>query len=72
MMDNYSLEKLLTARQVANLLQVHITTVKRWSRSGMLKSYRLGSRGDLRYREADVLAFLNAGATGVKEEEAAS
>ena len=52
------LGKLLTARQVAEFLQVHITTVRRWSRNGVLKSHQIGYRGDRRYSEADVLGFL--------------
>jgi excisionase family DNA binding protein len=51
-------ETLLTARQIADLLQVHITTVRRWSRSGELTSYRLGSRGHRRYTAKDVDVFL--------------
>ena len=53
-----SLEMMLTNRQVADFLQVSICTVRRWSDKGMLKYYRVGSRGDRRYRRADVLSFL--------------
>lgn len=35
---DYSMEKLLTARQAAELLQTHITTVRRWSQSGRPES----------------------------------
>ena len=52
------LETMLTARQVANFLQVSISTVRRWSDSGMLKCYRVGSRGDRRFRRQDVLRFM--------------
>jgi len=52
------LEMMLTNRQVADFLQVSICTVRRWSDKGMLKFYRVGSRGDRRYRRADVLRFL--------------
>ena len=69
MMYNHPPEKLLTARQVADLLQVHITTVRRWSRNGMLKSYRLGCRGDRRYRQNDVFVFLSMGAEQESREE---
>ena len=51
-------ETMLTARQVADFLQVHISTVRRWSDQGILKSYRVGLRRDRRYRQEDVLEFL--------------
>ena len=52
------LEAMLTVRQVADFLHVSICTVRRWSNKGMLKYYRVGSRGDRRYRREDVLRFL--------------
>ena len=57
-MKNDQLETMLTARQVADFLQVSISTVRRWSDKGMLKFYRVGSRGDRRYQRKDVLRFL--------------
>ena len=53
------IERMLTARQVADFLQVSICTVRRWSDKGMLRFYRIGSRGDRRYLHEDVLQFLN-------------
>jgi excisionase family DNA binding protein len=50
----------MTAREVASLLQTHVTTVRRWSRSGALKSYRIGPRGHRRYLPKDILACLHA------------
>jgi excisionase family DNA binding protein len=52
---------LLTIRDVANFLNVHINTVRRWSRKGILKSYRISRRGDLRFRQEDIDAFLMKG-----------
>ena len=57
-MRDPQLETLLTARQVSDFLQVSIATVRRWSGSGMLKCYRVGSRGDRRYRREDVIRFV--------------
>ena len=54
-----SLESLMTARQVADFLQVSVCTVGRWSRQGSLKFYRIGGRGDMRYRLEDVIRFLD-------------
>jgi excisionase family DNA binding protein len=51
-------ETMLTVRQVADFLHVSISTVRRWSDSRMLKSYRVGPRGDRRYLRDDVLSFL--------------
>ena len=48
----------LNTRDVARLLQAHVTTVRRWSSSGLLKSYRLGPRGHRRYLKEDILACL--------------
>jgi len=50
---------LLTARQVARLLNVHVNTVRRWNDRGILKAYRIGPRGDRRFNKTDVDMFLN-------------
>lgn len=51
-------EMLMTCDEVAELLRVHVSSVRRWSRSGRLKAYKVGGRGDWRYKHSDVLAFL--------------
>ena len=51
-------ERMMTAQQVADLLQVSICSVRRWSDKGTLKFYRVGSRGDRRYWREDVFRFL--------------
>jgi len=73
MTSEVQLETMVTVRQVADFLHVSISTVRRWSDSGMLKSYRVGPRGDRRYRLNDVLSFVEestyhpkAGAAGDK------
>ena len=53
-------ERMMTAQQVADLLQVSICSVRRWSDKGTLKFYRVGSRGDRRYWREDVSHFLEA------------
>lgn len=50
--------EVLTSAEVAELLKVHLSSVRRWSRSGKLKGYRLGGYGDWRFMRKDVLAFL--------------
>jgi excisionase family DNA binding protein len=51
-------KSLFTTRELARLLNVHINTVRRWSDQGILKSYRIGPRGDRRFSRDDVLEFL--------------
>ena len=51
-------EQVLTTGEVANFLRVNLSSVRRWSRTGKLKGYRLGGQGDWRYLKSDVLAFF--------------
>ena len=51
-------ERMMTVQQVADLLQVSICSIRRWSDRGILKFYRVGNRGDRRYWREDVLRFL--------------
>lgn len=50
---------IMTSGEVARYLKVHLGSVRRWTRSGELKGYRLGKRGDWRYLRKDVIAFLD-------------
>ena len=50
---------MLTASELASLLNVHINTVRRWSDTGLLRVYRIGPRGDRRFLMDDVNLFLN-------------
>jgi len=52
---------MLIGREVAQLLNLHINTVRRWSNLGRLKTYRINSRGDRRFRQEDVDALLKVG-----------
>jgi len=49
---------MLTVREVALLLNIHINTVRRWSNMGILKSYRIGPRADRRFRRDEIISFL--------------
>ena len=49
---------IMTCDEVAEFLRVHVSSVRRWSRCGKLRAYKVGGRGDWRYRKQDVLAFL--------------
>jgi excisionase family DNA binding protein len=48
------IETPLSTGDVALLLNIHTNTVRRWSRSGILKTYRVGPRGDRRFLQKDV------------------
>ena len=73
MANHHDIDGMLTINEVARLLNVHINTVRRWSNQGALKSYRIGSRGDRRFRQEDIESFLAQGNkdTGVNEGQAA-
>jgi len=44
----------LKTGDVAHLVNVHVSTVRRWADQGILKSYRVGPRNDRRFRKEDV------------------
>jgi len=52
---------MLTTRDAAQLLGLHPNTVRHWSNIGILKAYRIGSRGDRRFRREDIDGFLKGG-----------
>jgi excisionase family DNA binding protein len=49
---------LMTVAEVARILHVHPNTVRIWSNSGVLPGFRVGPRGDRRFRRKEVIAFL--------------
>jgi excisionase family DNA binding protein len=55
----------LRTADVALLLGIHENTVRRWANDGTLKSYRIGKRGDRRFRRDDIeRVILEQGNTG--------
>lgn len=66
MANRREIDTMLTISDVANLLNVHINTVRRWSNQGILKTYRIGSRGDRRFRQQDITSFLSEQSENVK------
>ena len=58
MANRKAIDGMLTISEVAELLNVHINTVRRWSNQETLKAYRVGSRGDRRFRQEDIESFL--------------
>lgn len=55
---------LLTLREVADVVKVSETTVRRWVRDGALAAYKVGKRGQLRVREEDLETFLEGQRVG--------
>ena len=53
------LGQLLTVRDVAQLLNIHNNTVRRWSDQGMIKAYRINDRGDRRFKREEIVRFLS-------------
>lgn len=51
-------DRLLTSRQLARLLNVHINTIRRWNNQGAIRAYRIGTRGDRRFDRDEVERFL--------------
>jgi excisionase family DNA binding protein len=55
---NRSRSNMMTTSGVAQMLHIHINTVRRWSNQGILKPYRIGPRGDRRFVRDDIAYFL--------------
>ena len=55
---NNTLPKLLTIRQAAEILNVHVETLRRWDKRGKLKAIIVNERGDRRYDPRDIEAIL--------------
>jgi len=56
--NELGLGPMLTASEVAEMLHLHVNTVKRLGDRGELPYYRVCKRGDRRFRLDDVLSFL--------------
>ena len=52
--------RMLTISEVAHLLGAHVNSVRRWADLGLLPSYRIGLRGDRRFRPDEISSFLDS------------
>ena len=48
----------LTTEEAAEYLQVHVNTMRRWARTGVIPAAKLGNRGGFRFRREDLDRFL--------------
>ena len=58
MVRGQQVSAMLTASEVARLLNVHINTLRRLSNQGIIKTYRIGPRRDRRFYRDDIDDFL--------------
>ncbi len=56
-------EQWITVAQIAERLQVHPETVRRWLREGRITSRNFGGKSGYRVRERDLEAFMNEGSS---------
>jgi excisionase family DNA binding protein len=56
--NNRQISTMLTVREVSRLLHVHSNTLRRWSDQGIIRAYRIGPRGDRRFRPEDIAVLL--------------
>ncbi len=54
-----TMEQLLTVEDVADRLQIHPETIRRWLREGRLDGYRISRRGGWRVRPESVEKMLD-------------
>jgi len=53
-----TLSPMLSVKEVSRILHIHEQTLRRWSDQGIIKVYRIGARGDRRFRREDVATLL--------------
>jgi len=58
MLSNEMMPSMFTVREVARLLNIHTSTVRRWANQGILRAYRITSRGDRRFKRQDITHLL--------------
>lgn len=52
--------KLITIREAAEMLGVHLETLRRWDNEGKLKSVRVGDKGHRKYRLSSIEQVLSS------------
>lgn len=70
--NNKQMSTMLTVREVSRLLHIHSNTLRRWSDQGIIKAYRIGPRGDRRFKPEDIAVLLLQESKGLPEDEGES
>lgn len=52
--------RMLRVGEAARVLHVHPNTLRKWSGSGLIPSYRIGSRQDRRFLLDDLMDYLRS------------
>ena len=66
MIKNSLTDNMLTVREVSQILHVHSNTLRRWSDLGLIKAYRIGPRGDRRFKQEDITLMLLEESKGIR------
>lgn len=59
-MEIKDLPEVLTLKQACEVLNCHPNTLRQWDTKGLLRAIRFGTRGDRRYRKAEVLKIFES------------
>ncbi len=51
-------QHMLKIREASELLRIHPNTLRRWGDQGLVKVYRIGPRGDRRFKLEDIAVVL--------------
>ena len=62
-MVSKSMEELLTLKETAKILKVHLNTLRLWDNKGVLKAVRIGIKKIRKYRKKDIEKFINSDKT---------
>jgi excisionase family DNA binding protein len=58
MANGEHMSNMVTVREVARLLHVHLNTLRRMSNKGRVRVYRITSRGNRRYKRQEIVQFM--------------
>ncbi len=68
--NSISLQKMLTVKEIASIFNIHTSTVRRWEKEGLLKSYSIGPSHNIRFKQEDISNFLEKSRnSGYKEHD---
>ena len=52
------MDSMLTVNEVSRILHVHPNTLRRWTKNGRIRAYRIAPRGDRRFKREEITRFL--------------